>query len=76
MAKQTPEQLLLDCMNNKYAKVSWSLSDLMDHYNLRPTEAKAFMEKNAKVLQSAMIVCGWEVLDQLTAQAGIEKYED
>lgn len=76
MAKQTPEQLLLDCMNNKYAKVSWSLSDLMDHYNLRPTEAKAFMEKNAKVLQSAMIERGWEVLDQLTAQAGIEKYED
>jgi hypothetical protein len=50
----------------EYAKVTW---DIVDIESLRPEwsvwKCKDFLEENARYIQDAMIVAGWDAIESL-----------
>lgn len=56
-----------------YAKVRWSIDDVMDHFVVTEQQAHEFLAEIEDELASEMIGAGWKLLDMLGRERGIEE---
>ena len=65
-----------DQPRNLYARVGWTVEDVTSMFDLTAEQARAWLDRNAKYIQDAMVERGWVAIESLGLEDGLKKLED